>query len=373
MQNRALLEPVLFEEVTCVDGKRIGVATLNAASSLNALSLNMIDLLQAKLNDWEANPCIACVFLQGAGQKAFCAGGDIRQLYESIVASDDAINHYAVDFFTREYQLDYHIHTYTKPIVVWAHGIVMGGGMGLCNGASHRVVTNSTRMAMPEAMIGLYPDVGGSWFLSQLPGRTGLFLGLTGATINASDTVALGLADNIIDEEQKLAVLKALTQLSWNADLDGYRAQISNLLSEFTVMGPESQVEENSHTIQALTSGSSLTKIDRAIAAYQGDDHWMQQAAIAIRHACPTSLFLVYEQLVRQQNTSLRAVFQQELILSTNVVRLGNCREGIRALSIDKDRNPQFIPATVDDVTEAFIALHYINPWSEGEHPLASL
>jgi enoyl-CoA hydratase/carnithine racemase len=368
MQNQ-----VLFKEVTSIDGKHIGVATLNAESSLNALSLNMIDLLQAQLNDWESNPSIICVFLQGAGQKAFCAGGDIRQLYQSMAASDDAVNHYAIDFFTREYQLDYHIHTYSKPIVVWAHGIVMGGGMGLCNGASHRIVTNSTRMAMPEASIGLYPDVGGSWFLNELPARIGLFLGLTGATIDASDAVALGLADNMIDEGQKGTVLKALTQLNWKVDVEACRRQISDLLSEFTIAGPESQVDKNRDIIQALTSGSSLAEVYKTIATYEDGDNWMKSAVKRVQYACPVSLVLVYEQLINSQKLSLREVFQQELILSINVARLGNFREGIRALLIDKDRNPQFIPATIDDVTEAFIAQHYINPWPEGEHPLASL
>src|SRR5690606_15192614 len=189
----------------------IGIATLNVPRALNALSLEMIDLLKMQLDDWQQDARIAAVWLDAEGDKAFCAGGDVVRLYQSMVDTPTGErNHYAEAFFGREYQLDYLLHTYGKPVICWGHGIVMGGGLGLMSGCSHRVVTEKSRIAMPEITIGLHPDVGGSWFLSRMPGRTGLFLGLTGANINAADALYIGLADRAIGSGLKAQVFDAL-------------------------------------------------------------------------------------------------------------------------------------------------------------------
>ena len=190
--------PVLFEERSAANGMRFGIATLNAPQTLNGLSLEMVDLLAARLDEWARDPGVALVVLQGAGEKAFCAGGDLHGLYRSMGENQGKSgwsNAYARRFFEHEYRLDYRIHTYPKPVLCWGHGIVMGGGIGLMMGASHRVVSETSRLAMPEVSIGLFPDVGGSWLLNRMPGRIGLFLALTGAHMNTADAFFAGLAD----------------------------------------------------------------------------------------------------------------------------------------------------------------------------------
>ena len=173
-----------FEELTGIDGARIGIATLDAEKSLNALSLPMINALRDRLDAWAREPQVVCVLLRGNGAKAFCAGGEVRSLVEACRAHPGEVPPLAAQFFAAEYRLDFNLHTYPKPLLCWGHGYVLGGGMGLLQGASTRIVTPSSRLAMPEISIGLYPDVGASWFLSRLPGKLGLFLGLTGAHMN---------------------------------------------------------------------------------------------------------------------------------------------------------------------------------------------
>lgn len=215
-------QPVLFEELATQNGRRIGVATLASEKTLNALSLDMVHLLAPQLRQWAEDPEIAMVLLQAQGEKAFCAGGDLQKIYTSMrehhasPARDDIRgNRYAAEFFEHEYRLDYEIHTYPKPILCWGHGIVMGGGIGLMAGCSHRVVTERSRLAMPEITIGLYPDVGGSWFLSRTPGKLGAFLALTGALMNAEDAKFTGLADYRVAHANKQKVIDALLLQNW--------------------------------------------------------------------------------------------------------------------------------------------------------------
>ncbi len=203
--------PVLFEERVAGNGTRIGIATLNAPRTLNGFSLPMAHLLLKQLNAWADDDGIAMVVLQGAGEKAFCAGGDLHSLYKSMVAfreagrSDIRENDYAAEFFDVEYRVDHLIHTYAKPILCWGHGIVMGGGIGLMSGASHRVVSERSKLAFPEITVGLFPDVGGSWLLPRVPGKGGLFLALTGALLNPGDAIYAGLADVHVAEERRSA------------------------------------------------------------------------------------------------------------------------------------------------------------------------
>ena len=355
-------------------GKKIAIATLNSERSLNSLSLEMIDLLQEKFTAWENDDSISCVFLQGVGEKAFCAGGDV-------VAFDTQVLRPMVKncrikalstFFTREYKLDYHIHTYSKPVVVWGHGIVMGGGLGLMSGASHRVVTEATRMAMPEVTIGLYPDVGGSWFLNRAPGRTGLYLGLTGASFNGADAKFVGLADRFVPNEQKEAVLAALA----DEDLSqGTSAAISKVLHRFEKQNidqqPAGKVQSHYDQIQELTDADSIPELFDSITGYSGDDKWLSKAAAGLAGGCPMTPYLVQQQLNRTRQLSLADVFRLELTMSTNCAKQGHFKEGVRALLIDKDRNPQWTPATVTDVTEADVEKFFEAPWDQ--HPLADL
>ena len=211
--------PVLFEEIDSKAGK-VGRITLNVEPTLNSLTLEMVDLLQARLDGWREDDSIGAVFIDGAGEKAFCAGGDVQALHASAVETPGGPCEYGEAFFTREYRMNYTLHTWPKPLVCWGHGIVMGGGLGVMAGCSHRIVTEKTRIAMPEVTIALFPDVGGSWFLNHMPGKSGLFLALTGASINAADAIYTGIADRFVSSEHKQAVLDALVEQAWSADPD---------------------------------------------------------------------------------------------------------------------------------------------------------
>jgi enoyl-CoA hydratase/carnithine racemase len=362
--------PVLFETIDSGNGHAFAIATLNVPKTLNSLTAEMVELLLPQLCAWQEDPRIACVLLRGSGDRALCAGGDVVELRNSSLARDGK----AERFFEREYRLDYLIHTYRKPILVWGHGVVMGGGLGLLAGASHRVVTAQTRLAMPEVTIGLFPDVGGTWFLNRAPGRTGLFLAVTGAAINASDTLFLGLADRFLDHAQWPELVDRLKALPWGAPAD-HGGQLSHVLRDLEAQAgerPEPVVRNHYDIIQQLTDGDSLDQIVAQITAYDGDDEWLQRAAKTLSSGCPTTVRVIYEQLRRGLHLSLREIFQLELIIGANCMRFSNFAEGVRALLVDKDRNPRFEPATLVEVTPEFVAQHFEPPW-QGPHPLADL
>jgi enoyl-CoA hydratase/carnithine racemase len=362
---------VLLETIDAGHGYRIAIATLNAPKSLNSLTADMVDRLLPQLRAWRDDSRIACVLLRGSGDRAFCAGGDVVQLRDSSLARDGR----AEQFFEQEYRLDYLIHTYTKPIIVWGHGVVMGGGLGLLAGASHRVVTAQTRLAMPEVTIGLYPDVGGTWFLNRMPGRSGLFLALTGASINASDTLFLGLADRFLDHAQWDELVAALTSLDWG-DASGHGARINRVLRDLEARAgerPAQVVREHYDTIQQLTDADSLQEIVATITAYNGGDEWLAKAAQTLAGGCPATIGIIHEQLLRGRHLSLKEAFQLELVLSCNCMRFPSFAEGVRALLVDKDRRPIFAPATLAEVTPELIAAHFTSPWADGQNPLADL
>src|SRR3982751_3104296 len=272
---------VLFDEIKTRGGQRFGVATLNAPASLNSLSVAMVRLLTPKLREWAADEGVVGVLLQAAGEKAFCAGGDLRQLYQTLLDCGPERNEYAERFFGEEYELDDLIHNFPKPFLCWGHGIVMGGGIGLMAGASHRVVTLQSRLAMPEINIGLYPDVGGSWFLRRMPGRVGLFLALTAANINASDAIFCGLADVLVPQERKGQVLEAIAAAAWTGNSKADRAALSRLLAEAGegAEPPPSKVREHFDRINALMAGDDLLDIAKRLREFNSDDAWLQTAA----------------------------------------------------------------------------------------------
>jgi len=363
--------PLLTQTVATANGKAIGIATLNAPKSLNSLTLPMVDQLVVQLRAWQNDANIVCVVLRGSGEKAFCAGGDVVALHNSAVSGDS----YAATFFEHEYRVDYLIHTFQKPIIVWGHGIVMGGGMGLLAGASHRVVTAQTRLAMPEVTIGLYPDVGGSFFLNRAPGRTGLFLALTGASINASDALFLGMADRFLDNAQYNDVVAALRAQTWN-DAALARKQVSDVLRKFEATAgarPANVVRDHYDYIQQVTDGDVVDDIVANINAYAGDDEWLRKGAATLKIGCPVTIHIIDQQLKRGHKLSLKEVFQMELVISINCTRFKSFPEGVRALLIDKDKNPKFEPATLAGVTPELIEEHFKSPFGGKSNPLADL
>lgn len=380
--------PVLFEEKAAANGMRVAFATLNAPQTLNGLSLEMVDLLAERLTAWAQDDGVAMVVLQGAGEKAFCAGGDLHGLYRSMRehAGQGAWgNPVARDFFEREYRLDYQIHTYPKPVLCWGHGIVMGGGVGLMMGASHRLVSETTRLAMPEVSIALFPDVGGSWMLNHMPGRLGLFLALTGAQLTTSDALFAGLADYRLDSADWPRFVETLLQAAWVAEpaANGLAARAVNdrLLREALAAhvpdraltpGPLAQ---HAALINTLCAGEDLDEIYGRIAALKThEDPWLARAATTMLAGSPGSVRLAFTLLRQTRLSSLAEVFRTEFIAALACAAEGDFAEGIRALLIDKDKQPKWNPATLEAASEVWVQRFFETPWPAGErHPLADL
>ena len=368
------MDPVLFDELPAGGGK-VGRITLNVAATLNSLTLEMVDLLQAKLDTWAGDDTIAAIFIEGAGEKAFCAGGDVQALHESAVATPGGPCEYAEDFFAREYRMNYTLHTYAKPVVCWGHGIVMGGGLGVLAGCSHRVVTERTRIAMPEVTIALFPDVGGSWFLNHAPGKSGEFLALTGASINAADAIYIGIADRFIASEHKDAVIRRLLDQQWTDCADQNHALVRHILRPFAEQSisnfPAGQVEPHIATINALCDGDDIHDIIDKISSQDTDDPWLAKARDSLLSGSKLAAQWIHRQLWETRHASLKEIFQSEVQLATNIVRHPEFAEGVRALLIDKDRNPSWQYSASRDVPDEVLNTFFTAPWDS--NPLADL
>jgi len=375
--------PVIFDELTTENGFKIGHATLTKPASLNALDLPMINLLTPQLEKWQQDPKIAMVILDGSGERAFCAGGDIVSMYKSMQDWDavkenpDAKNSYALqNFFTQEYQLDYLIHMFSKPILVWGNGIIMGGGLGLMSGGSHRVVTETSRIAMPEISIGLYPDVGGSYFLNKMPAGCGLFLGLTGAFINAADAIYSNLADYFVPHDAQQALFDRLLAANWQPDV--LHQTLSSICDDFHTLHSEQLPQGNLIEYQDwLTSLATKTDASQAaeyiMSVNAEDNRWLSKAQKTLSAGSPITANLVFEQLLRGKDMTLAECFQMELGLSCKCGEFGEFQEGVRALLIEKDHQPNWRFKSVDQVPKATIDYFFENIWSQDTHPLAHL
>jgi len=371
-------DSVLFEVLT-TGRLQVGVATLNRPRTLNGLTLPMCELLYDKLLAWANDPSIAFVILTGAGEKAFCAGGDLHGIYESILQNETGHawdNPYTRRFFDVEYRLDYLIHDYPKPLVCWGNGIVMGGGVGLMAGASHRVVSETTRFAMPEISIGLFPDVGGTWLLSRLPGGIGRFLALTGAQLGAADCLFLGLADHALESGRWPEFLEAVRAASWHDESHDNAVQLDNLLKRMALaIDAEGPLRTHYDIIRAACDGHDFHAVCDAMAQFaHHDDPWLQKAAATFKAGSPGSARLSFTLLERAQLLSLADVFRQEYIAALHCGVQGDLQEGIRALLIDKDRQPSWNPATLQDASATWVERFFEGPWPVGdEHPLQDL
>jgi len=373
-------EALLIERIKVgVDsGPNLFVLTvgLNAPRSLNALTLEMVDLLYQNLLEWQNDTEVVAVFLYGCGEKAFCAGGDIRSLYDSMIDRENRYD-YCDQFFCREYRLDYLISQYQKPILCFGHGLVMGGGLGLMAGSQIRLVTEKSKLAMPEVTIGLFPDVGGTWFLNQMPAGQGLFLGLTGAQLNASDAKGVGLADYYVGSESVEDMINHLNRVQWSVDVDQNRAALENLFVEIDAShrpgmaaGKMPQYLEFWSTLDKAQSVYDAVKL---ISSYKVDDPWFEKARQNLLKGSPYSASLVYWQLNQGKALSQAEVFRQELIFARQCVRSGEFEEGIRALIVEKDNNPTWALESFEAVNEASMAAFFEPPWGESAHPLKDL
>lgn len=369
---------VLFEVLT-TGRLQVGMATLNRPRTLNGLTLPMCELLYDKLMAWANDPSIAFVILAGSGDKAFCAGGDLHGIYESILQNETGHawdNPYTRRFFDVEYRLDYLIHDYPKPIVVWGNGIVMGGGVGLMAGASHRVVSDTTRFAMPEISIGLFPDVGGTWLLSRLPGGLGRFLAVTGAQLGAADCLFLGLADHAMASTRWPEFLDSVRAASWSDDAQQNAVDLDRILGEMALQidkpGP---LRQNYDAIRAACDGHDFEAVCHAVARFANHgDPWLQKAAATFNAGSPGSARLSWALLEQAKLGSLADAFRQEYIAALHCGVQGDLQEGIRALLIDKDKQPRWKPATLEEASPSWVARFFEAPWPVGEvHPLQDL
>ena len=377
-------------EVTTEVRGQVGFITLNRPKALNALSLPMIRALSACLLAWRTDDAVKAVAFRGMGKGdatkgqasapfgAFCAGGDIRFFHQAALAGNPELE----DFFTEEYRLNHLIHSYPKPTIVFMDGIVMGGGMGLCGhgrpasgpGATLRLVTERTKMAMPETAIGLFPDVGGGYFLSRCTGHAGEWLALTGDTLGAVDAVAFGLAD--------AHVASSAMPLIWDA-LGSTRIEtpdvVKNLIATY-VIASNAEPTRATGQIDQFFSLHSVPDIVQALE--RSDDAWARQTAATLRQRSPLMLHVALEQIRRARSMG----FADELGMERDMVHhcfnpkhlarsaaASETVEGIRALAIDKDHQPQWNPARIEDVTPEMVMPFFDSPWAARAHPLQDL
>ncbi len=368
---------VTITEMDCLDGiHRIGVATLDNTSSLNALTYDMLSQLHEQLLKWKDDPHLVCVVLSGAGEKAFCAGGDVRAMYHVMHdQGKEATTDFCTRYFTLEYECDYLIHTYNKPVIAWGEGIVMGGGMGLFMGASHKVVTPTSRLAMPEVNIGLYPDVGGTWFLSQIDPDVGLFLGLTGSIVNSSDAVTIGFADWLLLEEHFPTLLKELQRISWGTEKATVLvdALLALLEDEIIDSKPVTQICPCLEQIKEACKGYDLNLIGQRILAMENTNQWLENAKKAFAAGSPITAHIVFRQVKEFHNLPLADCFRLELTLSVRGALLGEFEEGVRARLIDRDGEPNWMFNSISEVDEDLIDTLFNSLWAKDEHPLSGL
>ncbi|WP_372872678.1 enoyl-CoA hydratase/isomerase family protein [Shewanella sp.] len=368
-----MTQKVVFQTLGTASGKQIGVATLNVETALNALDLDMVRALTAQLQAWQTDDDIAMVLLDGAGEKAFCAGGDVRALYQASKEAPGSVDTLAKVFFEEEYRLDYLIHEFGKPFMVWGDGIVMGGGLGLMAGASHRIATERSRIAMPEITIGLYPDVGGTFFLAHMPEKIGLFLGLTAFQMNGADALFAGTANYLLGSDDKEPLLDALAEVMWDDDDTVNHTRLTEVLNARNVPAQESFLKTNMDTITALCTGELEDIVRRFEALSSQDAPQLIRARDTFLAGSPISAHIIWHQAIIGDELSLDNCFHWELGVSVNCCAHGDFVEGVRALLIDKDRTPKWQFADVASVPQEVLVKLLTSPWQGQTHPLNNL
>jgi enoyl-CoA hydratase/carnithine racemase len=349
---------------------RIGCITLNRPKALNALTLDMVRAMTQALLAWRDDPQVLAVAVRGMGKEgpfgAFCAGGDIRFFHQAAHAGDASLG----DFFTEEYRLNHLVHTYNKPYIAFMDGVVMGGGMGISQGASVRVVTERTKMAMPETLIGLFPDVGGGYFLSRCPGRLGEYLGLTGYMLSGVQAVAAKLADIALTS----GMLEPIWQTLINSPFENAESVERWVLAQAGAMAPEKLTPQPQ--IDDIFGLPSVSQMLAQLAS--ASDPWSQATAQTLRQRSPLMLQVVLAQIRRARTLSLAEDLRMERDMVHHCFHLravadSDTVEGIRALAVDKDHSPQWKPAMVEEVDEAEVDRFFVSPWAPDQHPLRDL
>ncbi|MDC8785211.1 enoyl-CoA hydratase/isomerase family protein [Roseateles koreensis] len=349
----------------------LGVITLNRPEALNALSLGMVRDLSALFKAWTNAPEIEAVVLMAAGRPgkppAFCAGGDIRYFHRAALAGDTSLE----DFFTEEYELNHLIHRFPKPSIALMDGIVMGGGMGISQGCKLRVLTEHSKLAMPETHIGLFPDVGGGYFLSQCPGQTGRWLALTGQTLSAGDAIEFGLGDVFVQSSALPGIVEAFMNGSQrNAE------HVVATVMERVDLAPAGTQQQLRARIDKFFEPADVGAIMAALGA--SDDEWAVQTLATLNKRSPLMMAVTVEQLKRARSLSLADDLRMERDMVHHCFHLRQVSdsetvEGIRALAVDKDHHPRWNPAHIEAVSAAEVQAFFESPWSPAQHPLRHL
>ena len=352
MTSSNVLAQVLFEEKSANNGYKIAMATLNVPKSLNALNLSMIKLLHKQLTAWLTDPEIAVIMLMGSGEKAFCAGGDVRSIVEQGVQK----NAIAKEFFATEYKMNARIHHFSKPFIALLDGIVMGGGVGVSIHGSHRIVTEKTLFAMPESAIGLIPDVGGSYFLPRLPGALGRYLGLTGARLKGSDILHAGIGTAYMSSDKINDFVEALK----NEDIISHD-DVDQLIAKIAEDPGHAPIDEFRDLIDAAFSELTVEDIFEHLSEIDHD--WARETYAVLKKMSPISLKVITEQL----NRGGKLEFDDCMIMEYRIVCAisaydSDFYEGVRAVLIDKDHNPNWMPATLGDVSHDMVLAHFNVP-----------
>jgi len=362
----------------------VGLITLNRPGALNALSLPMIRALTSVLRVWKDDDRMQAVAVRGKSKHgdfgAFCAGGDIRFFHQAATEGHADLE----DFFTEEYALNHLVFTYPKPYIAFMDGVVMGGGMGISQGGQCRIVTERTRMAMPETLIGLFPDVGGGFFLSRTPGHVGEYLGLTGQVISGAQAMLWGLADVHAPSETLSRAWDALRHVHARHSLDFMKAWEAETAALGWQTGAEAAQNRGAQPLapelEQAFSGETVMQILQALQA--AGSATAVQTANGLRQRSPLMLHVVLEQIRRARHMDLSDELRMERDLVRHCFHPGHLGrlpaasetvEGIRALAVDKDHTPRWVPDAVEAVVPDMVEPFFVSPWPAHLHPLRDL
>ncbi len=325
-----------------------GIISLDRPKAINSLTLPMVRALFLALQRFEDDPAISCVVLRGEGERGLCAGGDVRIIHDLGKAGDPQV----LDFWREEFPLNYRIAHFGKPYVALMDGIVMGGGVGISAHGSHRIVTERTRLAMPETGIGYFPDVGGSWLLPRAPGECGTWLGLTGNAVTAADAIYAGFADYCVPSGRLDALVQALSNAT---NIEGVDATIASYATD----EGKGQLAANRDIIDATFRFGTVEEIFAALSAR--DDAFSRETLEVLRKRSPTSLKLTLKLLrLGRESASLIECLEREFAAGTEILRQHDFYEGVRAALVDKDRNPRWQPALLEEVSEEDLAPYIV-------------
>ena len=354
---------VRFETREAPRGRAVGMMHLARPHRMNALTLAMCEAMLARLSEWASDESIACVGIDGDGDRAFCAGGDVVAMVGAIRAGGPRRYALADRQFDAEYRLVQAIAEFPKPVVAWVHGITMGAGVGLAVAASHRVVTPSVRMAMPESRIGLFPDVGATHFLGRVVANAGPLIATAGIELGANDALLCGLADDLLPDEAKSAMHDAIDAALTGSAVGGLDGAIAARLSAVTPdvrgVAPPGEIAGRIDALQRVGRARDVAALRAAIVREAGTDAWFASALASFDAGSPTSIHVGFEHFRRSRGRSLRETLAVDRTLARAFVRGHDFPEGVRAALIDKDRRPNWQPQRLDEVTQSEVAAHF--------------